>query len=226
VISDAKTTVDFLLNASLLSAVLSYSALLLGFRTEHLGINAQTAYWLLRIVAFSALSYWFYAAAISPAQEWGQHVRSAFDLFRAPLLAKFGITAAPATLQEERRIWHAITDQLVYPDATPFAVPLRITPPSANSRNGVTVAVVRSVLHKTDTGSTPIQLTVKNASSEEAKAVVVTDNPPPNMEYLEGSLQPDTDVIVLRSDPLEFTIARVPAKSSVRFQYQALTPGT
>jgi hypothetical protein len=229
VTNDAKTIVDFLLNASLLAAVLSYSTLLLGLRTVTRGLNPPTAYWLLRIAGFAGLSYWFYASAIAPAQDWGQHVRSAFDLFRSNLLSKLGITATPATLQEERRIWHSISDQIVFPNAVPLAVPLRVSPPAAFSENGVAVTVVRSVKAKLTSGSTvstPIQLTVKNATSTNAVNVVVTDNAPTQMEYLDQSLRPTGQVSVRRSDPLEFTVMWVPAHGCVTFQYEAITPGS
>jgi len=226
VINDAKTIVDFLLNASLLAAVLSYSTLVLGLRTVAFGLNPPTAYWLLRIAAFAGLSYWFYAVAIAPAQEWGQHVRSAFDLFRSNLLGRLGISATPATLEEERRIWHAVSDQIVFPDAVPLAVPLRTSSPAAFSGNGVAVTVVRSVKPKLASGATPVQLTVKNATVRDAVKVVVTENPPTGMEYLNQSLRPTAQLSIRRSDPLEFTVMWVPANGSVTFQYEAMTPGS
>jgi len=223
IISDAKTMVDFLVNSSLLAAVLAFSALLFGLRNVAFGPNLQTVTWLLRTAGFAAISYWFYSSAVRPAQEWGQHVRGAFDLFRSDLLAKLGIIALPATLDEERRIWSAVSNQLVFPDAAVFRLPLRVPPPAAVSQNRVAVSVIRSLGAKpAGGGPTPVQLTVVNSTAKDAHSVLLTEQPPTGMEYFSNSLRPRTHVNIRRSSPLEFEVTWVPANGHVTLQYQAI----
>lgn len=51
----------------------------------------------------------------SAAGRYGHLVRGAFDLYRADLCAKLGLEM-PATLEDERKLWQAVSWTFVYPD--------------------------------------------------------------------------------------------------------------
>ena len=96
-ISDQKTTMDFLLNVSLLTMLLGIEALVVG------GINmAPLTVWA-GVVAL-IVAFFPYRGAVKSAFAMGEFVKSCFDLFRADLLDKYGV-AMPVTREKEREVW-------------------------------------------------------------------------------------------------------------------------
>jgi hypothetical protein len=87
VITDTKASLDFMLNSSVLSAILAFSALALGliFPQNTLSSPALLSVWLIKIFAFLLLAYLFYLGR-SRASAWGETVRAPSTSTRWDLL--------------------------------------------------------------------------------------------------------------------------------------------
>ena len=96
-IADLKTTLDLLLNLSLLSGIFGAAAL-------GMGMVEQSPVKLVCGLAALVLAYGFYRMGVGATSELGGAIRSSFDLFRGVLLAKYGLSR-PASLNAERRQW-------------------------------------------------------------------------------------------------------------------------
>jgi hypothetical protein len=104
-----KAQVDFVfvLNLSFLSALL---AIISGVQ-----FIASCYYWMLWweplfvALAFFLLSYGLYRLSCSNARDWGEYVRSAFDLYRLDLLNQLGVFApTTVTLRQEKGLWRLV----------------------------------------------------------------------------------------------------------------------
>jgi len=111
-IGELKTTLDFMLNTSLLAAVFGVFALIVGIWNQPTA-SILVRQWkpsptaiLLGLVALIA-TYGFYRIAVKIAQEFSANVTSCFDLFRWDLLEKHGI-AKPSSLIGERQLWRTL----------------------------------------------------------------------------------------------------------------------
>lgn len=111
---DARSSFDFMLNVSFLSALSGGGLLLLGLTSRGMG-GLPVAFWL-QVAGLMVASRVFYAGSVGQAMAWGDLVRGAFDLYRGKLLAQMGFTQAPADLHEERALWRAISLQMIYGD--------------------------------------------------------------------------------------------------------------
>jgi hypothetical protein len=99
-IADLKTTLDFLLNLSLLAGIFGLGVLGVGawFRTI-----PELVYGILTLV----VAYGAYRLAVGSARELGELVMSCFDLFRGALLEKYGLSK-PTRLTIEWRLWQSL----------------------------------------------------------------------------------------------------------------------
>ena len=116
-IDEAKSSVDFMLNSSLLCGALAalVAAVHLGFPVGLASARVLVPF-VLQLAVFGGLAYGFYLAAISRAQSWGMTVKTAFDLFRWKLLEGLGYRSKPGSLEEERSLWEAISNRLILSD--------------------------------------------------------------------------------------------------------------
>jgi hypothetical protein len=96
-IADMKTTLDFLLNLSLLAGLFALGAL--GLAAWFL-VLPELIYGLLALT----VAYALYRLGIGAARELGNVIMGSFDLFRSALLEKYGLPK-PASLIAERRLW-------------------------------------------------------------------------------------------------------------------------
>jgi hypothetical protein len=116
-LDDEKTTFDFLINSSLLTGIMALVVISLGALDFSRGQAwGNQALWLVEACSLAALCRFFYRQAIPQAVTWGELVRGAFDLYRWDLLAKMGYQQKPETREEERRLWRAISTQLLFGD--------------------------------------------------------------------------------------------------------------
>ena len=116
---DAKSSMDFFLNASLLSGALAilFASLAAGsMGTVPFPIALRLT---AEALAAAFCSYGFYLSGVSRAAVWGAEVRTMFDLFRWDLLKKLGHQQVPSDRAAERRIWTALTKQYLYGDPPP-----------------------------------------------------------------------------------------------------------
>jgi hypothetical protein len=104
-----KAQVDFVfvLNLSFLSAALGVVTIVQFFSSFYDG----SIWWqpFLFSVAFFLLSYRLYRLSCLNARDWGEYVRSAFDLYRLDLLKQLGVSTPPTlSLRQEKGLWRLV----------------------------------------------------------------------------------------------------------------------
>jgi hypothetical protein len=97
--SEARASMEFLLVMAFLAALYAPAA-----GIYLLACAGPTAWFLGALFGGALVAAVAYAASLAPAAVYGDHVRAAFDMHRLELLAAIR-APAPATLDEERRIW-------------------------------------------------------------------------------------------------------------------------
>ena len=114
-ISDAKTSLDFMLNCTVLSTLIVAALLSTGLIYPTVRYSWQTALvWCLELAAFAVAARLFYIGAIGRAGAWGDVVKSAFDLYRLDLLKQLGYGHMPTSSSEERPLWEDISNRMLY----------------------------------------------------------------------------------------------------------------
>jgi hypothetical protein len=106
-------TLQFLLNVSLLATVIGLGG---GLYTAIEGLGG--ALYLSVLIGGVGIARVTYLAAVETAIDYGLHIRGAFDLYRNDLLAKLR-RAAPASRDEEQRLWTELSIQFRIGEARP-----------------------------------------------------------------------------------------------------------
>jgi hypothetical protein len=116
-VDDVKSSFDFMINVSFLSGVSAGGLLLLGLGAR-LGWEGPTPglAWGAQLAGLALACFVFYRGSIAQAQAWGDMVRGAFDLYRGKLLSQLGFQQQPTDLLQERKLWRAISLQMIYGD--------------------------------------------------------------------------------------------------------------
>jgi hypothetical protein len=104
-VDDARSALDQLAVLSVLSG--SFAVVSLGLCCVGLNLAAGLGC----AAGALLLSRVTYLAAVASATVLGELVRSCYDLYRCDLLARLG-WSAPATLEQERQLWAALSQQL------------------------------------------------------------------------------------------------------------------
>jgi hypothetical protein len=189
---DARSSFDFMINASFLSGVSAAVLLLLGLGSpEQPRIGAPEWWlWILQFAALALLAMVFYRGSIGQAQSWGNMVRSAFDLYRSKLLEQLGFDQKPASLAEERQLWKAISHQMVYGDPPSYSgMPLLRFESGGTFAVGypatLPLTVSRSVQEVA--GGWQTCLAVHNPGDRAVEEVRVTDTLPNGTHYVWNS---------------------------------------
>lgn len=101
-IAEQRSTLDFLLNNSLLLAAFGLECLLLRI------VACQGIHWFLPCIAFIS-AFLFYKVSISSAAQWGELFRAAFDLFRYHLAKALGLGSVQS-FSDEQIMWNRLTE--------------------------------------------------------------------------------------------------------------------
>lgn len=222
---DAKTAVDFMLNCSALCALLAASILFGGLLYPSSLGSSRWALWGCEVAAFFVLSYLAYRGAIDAASAWGDMVKGSFDLYRWELLKQLGFTEMPGTMEDERKLWKNISQQMIFGD-TP-TVPLAVYAAAKEKAEAVEVKTARGVSPPEADGSVLVTLQVKNvdAGKREAANVVVTDTLPKGWYYVWESARAAADskpIPVSGLNPYHFEVGSLGHGEGVTFTYRAL----
>jgi hypothetical protein len=242
-IDNAKSSFDFTINCSVLSAVLALSILVAGlvypipFSATEPGI-----FWLIKIAFFFFLSWGFYLSSIGRASEWGDLVKGAFDLYRWKLLAQLGFRRRPETMEAERDLWEAISAQMIFGDR-PKMRPLEYVSPTPFARGAPRSAKLEITrgLSKTETKDIlDVTVQIKNTDSHEriVKNVRLTDTIPEGASYVWTSgkiahkpfsndgdqVSPWRSAVVTGANPYQFSIGNLDYGDEVLVSYQILLP--
>jgi len=116
-IDNAKTSLDSLLNSSLLSGVLGLEFLFMaGYYVLTSGDCTLADWFILGWAVSWIVAYLFYRATVTATQSMGAQIAACFDLFRGALLEKLDI-AQPRDLLAEQAVWRNLAKFLVSGDA-------------------------------------------------------------------------------------------------------------
>lgn len=230
-IDNAKVSFDFMLNCSLLSATLALVVLVAGLLYPLVFISAHLYVpWLACVVGFAAASYLFYIWSIGRASSWGTTVRSAFDLYRGDLLKQLGFKQSPSGLDEERRLWNDISDQLVYGDS-PRLRPARYVSQTTAAQGDpgyVVLEVTRGVRKAEGAAAIQIFLKVRNndPKGREVKNVVVEDVGLAGHEYEWDSFECDREgAAVSGTETYKFVVGDLKADEEAVLSYRVVPYG-
>ena len=228
-IDEAKTSVDFMINCSLLCAL---SAMVLG------GIGVCQAFpwsfasvwhWGWRAGLFLALALTFYSFAIGRARAWGEQVKSAFDLYRFDLLKSLGYDRQPSTYFEEKVLWDRICVQLLYADSRERPIPYKATSPRVSaSPAGVQLEIERTITPTAVNGVLEVRILVNNKDSRAAQAVVLFETPPDGCKFIPDSargIAPAADPVVRNTAPFEMVLSQISAGTQMTVAYLVRTTG-
>lgn len=188
-IDDAKTSFDFFINCSVLSAILALMILFVGLIYPTSFVSARLSIpWIFEIVFFVVLAYVAYLLSIGRASAWGDMVKGAFDLYRWDLLKQLGYKVVPSTMEEERNLWAAISRQLIYGDLPKTRLPEydKASPPALGNPYTVSLEVGRGVSLPDKDGTIRINLHIKNVDPQNKNVteVVVKDTLPDGYHYV------------------------------------------
>ncbi|HEY0783453.1 MAG TPA: hypothetical protein VGE98_13425, partial [Thermoanaerobaculia bacterium] len=237
VIDGAKSSVDFMINSSLLSAALGFVMLLTGLvYPAPFASRAALAAWLFEVAVLVALARWLYVQAIDGVLGWGSLVRGAFDLYRGKLLEKLGYVHAPGSIEEERQLWRAISDRISAGDPQPGAWEIppytRQAAPSASatSTSGEALTVTRGVQPLAGGGLRVVLLVRHPATDPRARqlaGVVLTDSGPDGFSYLWGSEAASAGTVeVAGINPFQFRASDpLPPAGALQVEYSIVPLG-
>ncbi len=226
---DAKTSLDFFLNCSFLSAVFVVWLLTTGF-IFHVPFVSTRAFWLwlVELAFFTFLLIWCYQAAIVSAAAWGEQVKGVFDLYRFDLLRSLGYKDVPATREEERQLWESISTQMLLGDAeegnpAPYVRPLNTIVPNPA---GLKIEVASGM--KTNPNSNLVIFTyrIRNADQTNAAGLELRQALPQGFYYEWGSAEvAGVKLVPLVSNPLTFQIGPLAAGQDLPFTFSAIQIG-
>jgi hypothetical protein len=105
-IDAARAQVDFWVNLGVVFILLQIEYIVLSFLT-----GTALQWWV--VILFIALGTIAPMRATSAAREWGDFVKSAFDVYRFKLLESLGIDL-PKSREEERKLWTKYSQAIIY----------------------------------------------------------------------------------------------------------------
>jgi hypothetical protein len=225
-IDEAKTSFDFMLNVSFLSAftALEIAAIFV--------IHPMTLSWgsllpyFWRAAIFIALALLFYEFAVNRAAAWGETVRAAFDLYRLDLLKVLGYEEKPLTYQEERAMWLDISEQALYPKSRNAPLSFeRKTTRLVPWPSDIQIESYREIGKPEINLSLPVSIYVTNKDAAHAITLLrVIDPIPDGYKYVPDSLSidppPPQPPIVSRLAPFECLTAPIGPNGSITITYK------
>jgi hypothetical protein len=105
-IDAARAQVDFWVNLGVIFILLQIEYIVMSFMT-----GTPLQWWV--VLLFIALGTIAPLRATSAAREWGDFVKSAFDVYRFKLLESLGIDL-PKSREEERKLWTKYSQAIIY----------------------------------------------------------------------------------------------------------------
>lgn len=219
-LDDAKSSFDFFLNSSVLSAVVAAQLLAIGLAFKRpFATDRQFYSWLGELGLLALLSCLFYLGAINRAIAWGGQVKAAFDLYRGDLLKQLGYKYKPQTRERERELWVEISQQIYYGDPDPtrsLPLPYEDLPVSlTHSPANVRLKVVYGFKRSTKEGDLDFECPIRNEDPQgrTAEGIVLQIHAPLGLEYIWDSarvaLKNSTDKTPQLSEKLKFELGQL-----------------
>jgi hypothetical protein len=234
-IDGAKTSFDFMLNCSALSALLSTLMLVAGLiYPAPLASLSSGLLWGVEIIIFWGLAFFFYRLSIDRATAWGNTVKSAFDLYRWDLLKQLGYSRLPQTVSEERDLWFNISQRMSYGE-TPLVPPAEYSPRTTFLEVLPDFIVpqlelLRGIEMPEESGELIISVSVKNISEKyNARKIVLVDTLPEDFRYrwgtatLDNPSDPEHKVSVAGINPYRFNVGKLDKDKTLVLTYRGLS---
>jgi hypothetical protein len=231
-VDDAKTSFDFMLNASFLSGLTSLAILLAGLANpDAIVARVGPTLWVIEIAIFVFFSSCFYRLSIQRAAAWGGMVKGAFDLYRNKLLSSLGYTRIPETREEEKKLWDGISLQMLLGNsgAGPRAQDYSPPPPPPISANGspqdVPLELTRGFKRGWKKTDESVFVRVKNVDTQGRPAlnVVLTETLPPGHDFDWGTtFVGGEESPVTGTNPYHFSLGNINAGESKELKYQVI----
>jgi hypothetical protein len=233
-IDDAKTSFDFMINLSFLSAVSVVMQLAAGvFSRKPLASPGGLFTWLIFLLITALLSFAFYHLSISRASAWGETVKAAFDLYRKDLLAQLGYELKLKTRSEEREVWDSISLQMIYgdqpdgPQTPPYTEKPALTFFSEMKESDIPLRISRGVERFWSKHKATVVVLIKNLDQKRtAEDLRITDTLDKNLHYEWNSASLNGQrIFVEGSNPYLFPIGSLAAGKEVELRYNVIRLG-
>ncbi|HYM75665.1 MAG TPA: hypothetical protein VE377_06770 [Candidatus Dormibacteraeota bacterium] len=220
-IDEAKTSVDFMVNSSLLCAISGLAVGFIGLFTHSPWSVAAVLGWGWRLSLFFVLAIVSYASAINRARAWGGQVKSAFDLYRFDLLKALGYKQQPSTYFEEKTLWHRISVQLLFADSREQPIPYQVEPTRMSaSPPGIVLEMDRNVTNAIVAGTLVVQITIKNKDRKPANSVVLMEALPDGYRFVPGSASVSAGVLtVIDISPPRIRVGEIAPNETLTVTY-------
>jgi hypothetical protein len=230
-IDEAKTSFDFMLNLSFLSAVSLFIQIVAGLVYGKPFASAEDlSSWLLRLAITAFLAWGFYHLSFSRAAAWGETIKGAFDLYRNDLLTQLGFNQKPATRNQERVLWDNISLQMIYsdhPDEGPL-VPRYADEPSfvvQTDPADVGLSITSGIEESWSKRKLTVVIVIKNVDEKNrtADTVIITDTLKDDFQYRwDSATLNGEDVAVEGRNPYRFMIEKLAAGHEAQLKYKVV----
>ncbi len=227
-IDDAKSSLDFMLNASLLSGVLAALIAVIHLvypaRLSTAGVLVPLG---VEIAILGGLAYFFYLTAIPRANAWGLMVKGAFDLHRGQLMTALGYHFQPESLDQERPLWDLISNRLMLTDLATKPLPSYDKPKSPptgfrTKPDGIKIDLLRGA-SRPSASSLEVTIEVRNLDPKATAAVLVTETLPEAWTYEWGSATASSGTLrVSGINPYRFKLESLAAGAEAQIKYRAV----
>jgi uncharacterized repeat protein (TIGR01451 family) len=230
-IEGSKTSFDFMLNCTTLSLVLALELFIIGLLYPMPLTSWQSfIFWLSKLSLSCLVAQLFYRLSVNRAKAWGNLVKGAFDLYRWDLLKRLGYSHMPGTVEDERALWHNISQRMTYGD-TYTVPPVEYAPRTTlikSTPSFASLQVGRGIEVPHETGELIVKLRVVNVGDYNARQVVITDTLPDGFQYLwdtasiSNTSDPTYKVSVIGINPYHFTVGKIDILKEVVLTYRGL----
>jgi hypothetical protein len=231
-IDDAKTSFDFMVNLSLLSAISLSMQLAAGFFYLKPFASPDDLWnWLLRLALTASLAWWFYRLSISRAAAWGETVKGAYDLYRKDLLTQLGFDVKLTTRQQERSFWDKISLQMLYgdgprgPQAPDYAAePAAVFSVQAEPQD-IGLRITRGVEESLAKRRLTVVILIENVDQQQRSAhdLIVTDTLKDNAHYQWDTASLNgNNVDVEGTNPYLFAIGSLAHGNKAQLKYRVI----
>lgn len=227
-IDEAKTSFDFMMNLSFLSAVSLFIQILAGVVYGKPFASAEDlSAWLLRLAITAFLTWGFYHLSFSRAAAWGETVKGAFDLYRNDLLAQLGFNEKPGTRDQERTLWDNISLQMIYGDHPDGPLVPRYTDEPAfgvqAEPDDIALSITRGVEESFFKRKLTVVIHIKNVDENKRTAdkVIITDTLKDSFHYCWNSATLNgQDATVEGRNPYHFAIEKLDHGQEAQLKYK------
>ncbi|HKO55219.1 MAG TPA: hypothetical protein VJ276_05030 [Thermoanaerobaculia bacterium] len=177
-------------------------------------------WWAARLGISLCLAWFFYRGSIARAMEWGNLVRSAFDLHRHDVLKDLGFEPPPGDLISERAVWKDLSARFDVGDP-PNARELHYDLRTIVLPHDAPMIVTRAAGPANSAGVRTVAIRVHNPRSRPTSDVKIVEHLPEGTELLWGT----ASVPFTGANPYHFQVPAIAAQNHVVISYRVRERG-